>query len=288
MTVLSNKNDIFNRCGLAALSDLQTPECREIFNLLEQEQAAFLEHEGRFRSSDYKWPRDPLHTWSRVWEYPYVFYHLKSRRKDFEKNLPLVVDLGSGVTFFPFSVARLGYEVICVDIDPICEKDLTKAVQCIQHEPGKVDFRLSDGMTLPLTNGEADIIYCVSVLEHIPTFEQTISEMARVLKPGGLLLLTIDLDLRGDSEIGVEKYGTLIKILRHYFKEYYPDCTIHPADILHSASGLFGFKPLHGITWLWFVLKQHIIKPVMGRKPAPMFPFHLGLHGFFMRKTEDI
>ncbi len=56
----------FKRSGIAALSDLQNKEWEELFYFLEKKQAEFLEKEGEFRSAEYKWPRDPLHTWSRV------------------------------------------------------------------------------------------------------------------------------------------------------------------------------------------------------------------------------
>ncbi len=281
--IVSRKHP-FERCGLASLSDLKTSELRDLFSFLEREQEIFLAQENKFRSAEYRWPRDPLHTWSRVWEYPYVYHHLKSRRGDFGTTLPLVIDLGSGVTFFPFSIARLGYQVICVDIDPICGKDLTKAVDCIAHEPGKVEFRLTDGITLPFSNYEADIIYCISVLEHISKFEQTISEMARVLRPKGTLLLTFDLDMRGDSEIGPEKYNILIENLRKYFNEYYQTETIHPADILTSVTGPYPCKVLKGSDLAWFLLKQLILKLLRGTKMAKNPPFYLAVQGMVLVK----
>jgi 2-polyprenyl-3-methyl-5-hydroxy-6-metoxy-1,4-benzoquinol methylase len=284
MIALSNIKNIFNRCGLASLSDLETQEWRDIFTFLELEQAAFLECEGQFRSPEYKWPRDPLHTWSRIWEYPYVYNHLKTYRENSSDNLPSVVDLGSGVTFFPFSVARLGFRVICADIDPICERDLVKASKCVPREPGMVEFRLINSPALPFSDGEVELVYCISVLEHIEDFESTISEMARILKPGGLLLFTIDLDLQGNSEIGVEKYRKLIQTLDQYFTACYPHSTVHPADLLDSASGPYGHKGLQGLGLRWFIFKQKILKPFLGRKPAPVLPFHLAVQGFTMAR----
>lgn len=35
-----------------------------------------------------------------------------------------------------------------------------------------------------------DVITCISTLEHIPDFNKAISEMTRLLKPGGFLILT--------------------------------------------------------------------------------------------------
>lgn len=283
--MISYREHPFNRCGLAALSDLETPEWRVLFSFLEQDQSTFLSLEGQFRSPDYIWPRDPLHGWSRVWEYPYVYHHLKLLRPQFDKNLPHIVDFGSGVTFFPFSVARLGYHVSCLDIDPVFERDLNRAIPLVPHKPGSMDVRLTDAGKSRFSDGEIDIVYSISVLEHVPELESTIVELARILRPGGFLLLTIDLDLRGDLEIGVERYKSLIQTLRRYFQEVYPDSTIHPADLLHSASGPFGFKPLRGFNLAKFILKQQILKPLIGRKPTPMFPFHLGVQGFVLAKN---
>jgi hypothetical protein len=70
LTVGAGRTHPFDRSGLAALSDLQTEEWRELFTSLEDQQREFLAKEEAFRSADYPWPRDPLHTWSRVWEYP--------------------------------------------------------------------------------------------------------------------------------------------------------------------------------------------------------------------------
>jgi hypothetical protein len=68
---------IFARSGLAALSDMGSPEWLELFGTLEKEQDDFLAKESQFRSPGYTWPRDPLDTWSRVCEYPHVFCHLR-------------------------------------------------------------------------------------------------------------------------------------------------------------------------------------------------------------------
>ena len=49
---------------------------------------------------------------------------------------------------------------------------------------------------LPFASERFDTIYCVEVLEHLPDTELALSEMARVLKPGGILIV-IDKSLLG-------------------------------------------------------------------------------------------
>lgn len=54
------------------------------------------------------------------------------------------------------------------------------------------DVRLlePDG-TIPFGHGEFDLVWCSEVLEHIPDVGFALSELRRVLKPAGRLLLTV-------------------------------------------------------------------------------------------------
>jgi len=286
---MNSNHNIFARSGLAALSDLESPEWRQVFKSLENEQALFLEHESEFRSPEYTWPRDPLHNWSRVWEYPYVNHHLRCFGEGWKSATPAkVVDLGSGVTFFPFTAAKQGFDVICTDVDPICEKDLNRAIPRVEHGPGRVSFRLSKDSHLPFEDCEADVVYCISVLEHIPDFECTVREMARILKPEGHLLLTVDLDLRGDLELGVEQQQRLVRTLGEYFEFDSPEVTLHPADVLNSVNAPFGCKPPVGWRRARFLAKERILKRIVGRKPKPLVPFFLAVQGFAMVRRQVI
>jgi SAM-dependent methyltransferase len=263
----------FLRSGLAARSDLDSPEWRELYQSLELEQERFLAHEGQFRSPEYLWPRDSLHNWSRIWEYPYVYYHLRSFKASWKSpNLPLAIDFGSGVTFLSFAIARLGYEVICCDHDPICTRDMDRAIASVEHGPGKMASTLTRGTRLPLPDARADVIVCVSVLEHIKRFEDVVAEFARVLKPGGMLLLTIDLDLGGNLEIGVEGYQRLLSRLREQFIPIHPEVTVHPRDVLTSLEGPYRLMPPGGLRKWTSMLKQNWLKPILGRKPSPLVP----------------
>jgi SAM-dependent methyltransferase len=232
-------NSCFQRSGIAAKSDLKTREYQEVFRALEREHEEFLAKDQQFRSDDYKWPRDPLHCWSRVWEYPYVYYHLKSLRDSIQPEANArIADLGSGVTFFPFAAAKLGFRVDCLDIDPICERDLQRAASVVPHDPGEVKGSLITDGRLPLGDMEVDAVYCISVLEHIPNFESTIEEVVRILIPGGLFILTVDLDVCGYLDIGVQRFHDMRRALAAHFVLEQPEITTHPADMLLMYQGL--------------------------------------------------
>lgn len=275
----------FERSGLAALSDLETPAWRQVLSDLERHQREFLEHEQEFRSADYKWPRDSLHTWSRVWEYPYAYAHLRAQAKNFQgEDAPSVVDLGSGVTFFPFAVARLGYRVLCADVDATCDGDLGGAVRCVPHEPGEVEFRLIEGTRLPFDDEEVDAVYCISVLEHIPDFENTVNEIARIIKPGGLVVVTFDLDIRGDSEIGLVAHRRLMAVLQEHFVHVWPETTVHPADLLRTKNGPHPLHTKPSMDFVWSYVKQRVIKPLLRKEPKRFRAPHLAAHGLTLKR----
>jgi SAM-dependent methyltransferase len=258
----------FARSGLAALSDLATPEWRSLFSDLERQQREFLAKEHLFRSPAYQWPRDPLHQWSRCWEYPWAHQQLRAFREGLPRD-GVAVDVGCGVTFFPFAVAELGYRVIGTDVDPICEVDLAKAAKEVPLARGAVEGcrRITDGTTLPFSDGEADVVYCISVLEHIPTWEKTLAEMVRILRPGGLLLLTVDLDLLGNAELGPDAHRRLLARLEDAFTPLAPERAVHPSDVLRSDGGPHPLRFPEGRDYYVFRGKQ-LIKQMIGRTPV--------------------
>lgn len=236
----------FNRSGLASLDDLSTPLWRSCFSRLESIQSEFLA--ARPHCPDYPWPRDPLHNWSRVWEYPFVYHHLQFHNASLSGHrLPQVVDLGSGATFFPFAVARLGWRVIAVDADSRAASSVGRAIGRVSAGGGAVTSLLSDARSIALEGESVHCVYCISVLEHVPDFEGVISEIRRILRPAGLLLLTFDVDLRGNSELGPASYGRLSDALQASFSPVYPEKMVHPLRVLTSDNSSYPMYPRRSI-----------------------------------------
>lgn len=281
-----------NKSGLATLSEYHSKSCQELFALLEAQQSEFIDKFGPFRSPDYKWPNDPLHCWSRIWEYPYVYSQINQYMNASKIcDQPLVADLGSGVTFFPFSLARLGCNVVCVDIDPVCEIDLSRAREIMPASLGAVGFRLVEGERLPFVDDECDIVYSISVLEHIPDFENTILEISRVLKPGGLCVITCDLDLSlaGKAQLNLQQFHRLEKVVLSKFEYVYADRTVHPIDVLTSRTSPASAGKASFFEFIWRSLVQKIIKPLLGRDPGEVNPYlepNLAVMSFVLRRLE--
>jgi len=103
------------------------------------------------------------------------------------------------------------------------------------------------------------------VLEHIPDFENTIEEVVRVLKPNGLFILTIDLDLCEYKDIGVKRYYDLRQCLVEHFSLKEPEVTVRPLDMLQPRNGPFPYMTYSTWQKCKFYVKQRI-KPLFGKK----------------------
>lgn len=161
-----------------------------------------------------RWVSDPLHQWSRQWEYPYVWDRIRAAMSASGRPAQ-VLDAGSGVTFFPYLVARqLRSQVTCVDSDA----RLAPIHAGIQARTGaSVRFQAAQLHHLPYSDGAFDIAYCVSVLEHTRDRPAVVAELGRVLRPGGTLVVTFDLSLDGEGDIPLCRLEELLAALAERF-----------------------------------------------------------------------
>lgn len=109
---------------------------------------------------------------------------LKSRLHGNERRL---LDFGCGFGRFTHELSRLVSEkAVGVDATP----EFLEIAHTENRNPSKVSFHLARG-TLPFPDREFDILWVSYVLIHIVGAEKTrvISELLRVLRPGGLLFL---------------------------------------------------------------------------------------------------
>lgn len=274
----------FDRSGPAALGDLATPEWQELFAMLEEQQDAFLAQEERFRSPGYPWPRDPLHTWSRAWEYPFVFHRLRQWRQQWQgSGTPQVADIGSGVTFFPFAIAGLDCRVTCCDTDRSCAADLERAAGLCAPAAGAVRFRGAAPDALPFADAEVDAVYCISVLEHVPDFENTVREMARIVRPGGPVLLTVDLDLSGRGELSEQRHRDLLDCVDRHLQRVGPWRTVPANEQLTTRRGPYPLPSPRGPGRWWFEAKQ-AVKRTIGLPPRQFPDFCLAVEGIALQR----
>jgi ubiquinone/menaquinone biosynthesis C-methylase UbiE len=91
------------------------------------------------------------------------------------------------------------------------------------QEPGTIgrytalDYE-SDITAIPVPDGSFDVVLCTEVLEHVPEPVQAVQEMARILKPGGRLLLTAPLG----AFLHQEPYHFYGGYTPHWYRRFLP------------------------------------------------------------------
>ncbi len=105
---------------------------------------------------------------------------LETALKDFDK--PCVLDLGCGTGAVSKEMASWANPV-GLDMSPL-------ALGFCQQR-GQTNLVQADGTQLPFASGSLDGIIALDVFEHIKDHEQAFSEARRILRPSGVLVLSV-------------------------------------------------------------------------------------------------
>jgi len=201
--------------GIPGQADYDRLLSTDLFRRLRTAADRFLDEHGDLLAPyRRRWVSDPLHQWSRQWEYPYAWERIAALASSQPEPLS-VLDAGSGITFFPYAMNEaLGVEVVCVDGD----HSLGATHRVLGERTGApVEFAAADLRKLPQPDNHFDVIYCLSVLEHTRGYREILLELRRVLRPGGTLVVTFDLSLDGDSDIPLNRAAQLTETLAELF-----------------------------------------------------------------------
>jgi SAM-dependent methyltransferase len=96
-----------------------------------------------------------------------------------------VLDLGCGAGRFVAALHRAGADAVGVELS-------VAALERARRVAPGADLRLVEpGGALPLGHGEIDLVWCSEVLEHVADTGGFLTEVRRVLRPGGRLLVTV-------------------------------------------------------------------------------------------------
>ena len=93
------------------------------------------------------------------------------------------LDAACGTGRFAEFLARRGHRVIGVDSSP----DMLAHAR--QRVPG-AEFHVAELDRLPLPDECVDVVVCALALEHVPRLDPVLAEFARVLRPGGDLVIS--------------------------------------------------------------------------------------------------
>ncbi len=108
-----------------------------------------------------------------------------------------ILDLGCGFGRHAFEAARRGANVVALDAgrDEVEGVAATFAAMVDAGELAADAFHTAavqgDALHLPFPDGSFDRVICSEVLEHIPNDRGAMGELARVLRPGGTMAVTV-------------------------------------------------------------------------------------------------
>lgn len=134
-----------------------------------------------------------------------------------------VADIGTGTGILAIEMARLGLRVIAVDHSPRMLEaarakledegfvfDASGKVAGEAASGGRVELRPGEASALPLADGEVNAALAHMVLHYLPAPAEALREMARVVRPGGALVVVDFVSHEADwmrEELGVQWLG---------------------------------------------------------------------------------
>jgi SAM-dependent methyltransferase len=113
------------------------------------------------------------------------------------QNGDKVLDLGCGFGRHAFEAARRGASVVALDagtdeVNGVAAMFIAM-VEAGELAEGSVHANVvqGDALHLPFPDGAFDRVICSEVLEHLPDDLSAMGELARVLRPGGTMAITV-------------------------------------------------------------------------------------------------
>ncbi len=264
--------------GYVALGDLDLPERVKLYSEMEKSQRQFLKKTRRLGwRTWHPWPPDPLHQWSRQWEYPFAFGGLSRLGSGSG-----ILDAGSGLTFFPYYCESKGYRVTCLDSEPRYVEAYAETNWAIRSG---ITFAVGPLEEIPFPDSSFDAVVCISVLEHTVSWQVCLDELIRVLRPKGLLVLTIDVKWGGHDGLDPRAVSAIHESLSRTFTDVLPLRLTPPPALLHTEH-FRRFDPGR-LPWTNPKYSGSPGRRLVGALRGVVPPFEpLALAGFLSRKME--
>ncbi len=171
-----------------------------------------------------------------------------------------VLDVGCGDGSWARVAARQGAAlVVGCDPDP---RMIARAAAPAARGAAAVDLAAARAQALPFADGSFDVVTCIAVLAFVPDAAAAIAEMARVLRPGGRLVI---------GDLGRWSYWAARRRIRGWFgAELWRGARFRGAGALATMLRRAGLAvgPIHGAIFYppWTALARRMapLDPALG------------------------
>jgi SAM-dependent methyltransferase len=106
------------------------------------------------------------------------------------------IDVGAGAGRHSYEALRRGAVVTAYDMDEVELKGVDEMFGALELEGevppgGRAEIKVGDILDMPYPDGSFDVVLASEILEHVPEADRAISELVRILAPGGILAVTV-------------------------------------------------------------------------------------------------
>jgi ubiquinone/menaquinone biosynthesis C-methylase UbiE len=127
----------------------------------------------------------------------------------------MAADIGAGSGFMTEGLIRRGIQVIAVDQSEAMLAEMKKKFIGLQD----VDYRVGEAEWLPISDETVDYVFANMFLHHVESPSAAIKEMVRILKPGGMMVIT-DLDEHSFVFLKTEHHDRWMGFKREEIKKW--------------------------------------------------------------------
>ncbi len=99
------------------------------------------------------------------------------------------IDAGCGTGVLLCDILKRGHDAVGVDLSPKMIKASKKKADCLRSR--KISCFLGDIESLPFKNQSFDVVICAGALSHQKEDHKSLEEIRRIMKTGGLLVITL-------------------------------------------------------------------------------------------------